>query len=111
MKLIDLNLRVGLLHVGNPFIPVRHGNRDAIALGGRGEVFFGALVGQLVGKSQDAIGPVAGHDRLLNNHLSIRASKHHAANRGILALSVLPNHIEIDVARLPPRQGRSSALS
>ncbi len=98
--LVPPDVRIGLGHRLHPLVPVRHGDRDAVRLRGRGQVLLRALLGQLEGEFQDPIGPVTGHDRLLQGEFPVGAGEHPAARVRVLALGVLADHPEVDIARL-----------
>jgi hypothetical protein len=55
VQLVPAHLGVAGSDGGDPLIPVRHRDRDAVALGRRGEVLRRTPVGQFVGVLQDPV--------------------------------------------------------
>ena len=86
-----------LAHQREAFVPVRHGEGDAVRLGGRCQVLLRPRARQFEGVFQDAVHAVAGEHALLADELALGALEHAPADRGVLALGVLAHHIEVDV--------------
>ena len=61
---------------------------------------LGRDCGQLEGESQDAIDAGPREDRFLHDEFALGAREHPAADGGVLALGVLSDHEEVDVAGL-----------
>ena len=100
---------IGGGHLVEALVPERHGDRDAVGLGGRGDVPGGPAFGELEGEPHDAIRAVSREDALLQDRLALGALEDAAAQARVLALGVLPDHVEVDVADLPARQRRGHA--
>ena len=98
-----------LRHRLHALVPVRHGDRDAVRLGGRGEMLLRRLAGELEGEFQHAVDADAGQDGLLHDDFAVGAGKGAAADRRIFALGVLAHDPEIDVARLAVGERRRHA--
>ncbi len=96
--LVDADLGVLPGHRLHALIPVRHGDGDAVGLGGRGQVARRAALRQIEGELEDAVHAGAAHDRFLDHDLALGAAVHAAADAGIFALGVLAHHVEIDRA-------------
>src|SRR6185436_8564178 len=97
--LVGLEARIVLLHLGEALVPVRHGDRDAVRLGARGDVLL-ARLRQLERVLHDAIDALAAEDRLLHHHLVGRAFLVPPADVAVFALRVFADHDVVDVARL-----------
>src|SRR6476620_5828604 len=104
VELVDLHVRIGRGHAGDPFVPIRHGVNNAVRLGRRGEVTFRTRLCQFEGKSQNPVDSLAAEDALLNDDFLIRAAIKPAADLGIFAFVVFAHYMEIDIARGSPRQ-------
>ncbi len=100
MELVPLHVGVALGHFLHAFVPVRHGDGDAVRFGRRGEVLLRRRAGELEGEFQDAVDADAAHHRFLHHDLALGAGEHLAADRRILTLGVLAHHPEVDVAGL-----------
>jgi hypothetical protein len=75
-------------------------DRDAVRLGGGGQVLLRTALGELEGVLEDAVGAVAREDGFLQHDLALGAFEHAPADRRVFALGVLAHHVEVDVARL-----------
>ena len=107
--LVRAHLRIARLHGVEALVPVRHGDGNAVRLGGRGDVLFWPAHGQLERVLQDAIHALAGERGLLDDGFAIGAFEHAPANRGILSLGVLAHHPVVDVADVAVTQRRHDA--
>lgn len=103
--LVDAHVRVALLHVLDPRVPVRHRDADAVTLGRAGQMLLGPRLREVERVLEHAVDARARHDRLLHDGLAVRALEDLAADAAVLALGVLAHDPEVDVARLPARQG------
>ena len=106
MVLRGLDVRIFRRHFLEALIPVRHGDSDAVRLGRRGDVFSLARFGELKSVFQNAIHAAPCKDGLLHTNLVFGAAVQPPADGRIFALIVFAHHPEIDIARLPARQGR-----
>ena len=79
--LVDINIRIGFRHFGDSFVPIGHGDRDAIRLGGRGEVLFRPALRKVEGKFQHPVHADAAHHRFLNDHFALGAGEHASPDR------------------------------
>ena len=98
-----------LRHLLHALVPVRHGDGDAVRLGGGGQMLLRRLAGELEGEFQHAVDADAAHHRFLHDDLALGAGEHLAADRRIFALGVLAHHPEVDVAGLAVRERRRHA--
>ena len=92
----DVGVRGG--HRLDPFVPVGHRDRDAVALGGRGQVLLGPALREVEGVLEDAVDPDPGHHGFLDDGFAVGALEDLAADAGVFAFGVLPHHVEVDVA-------------
>ena len=99
VELVVADLRVAGGDRFHSLVPVRHGDRYAIRLGRRSQVAARPLRRQLEGEAHDAVDADARHHRLLDRELALGALEHAAADRRVLALSVLAHDHEVDFAR------------
>src|SRR3954453_19137815 len=63
-------------------------------------MLFRPLLSQIKGIAQHSVHAVPGEHSLLNGELPVRVSEQKSARVGILALGVLANNVEVDVAGL-----------
>ncbi|MCP1678337.1 hypothetical protein J2T31_001052 [Kerstersia gyiorum] len=68
--------------------------------GGDGQAAPGARTCQLEGVAQDAVGALAGEDRLLDNQFAVRPFEQTAAQIGVFAFRVFAHDEEVDVSGL-----------
>jgi len=101
---------IALGDVVGALVPPGHADGDAVALGGQGDVFARAALGQLEGVFQQTVGPVARIDRFLDDDFALGALVHDAAERGVFALGVLAHHQVVDVAGFAARQRAGHAF-
>lgn len=104
--LVDGDVGVALRHLPDAAVPVRHGDADAVALGGARQLPAGPRPRQLERVPEDAVDARARHDGLLDDGLALRPLEHRAPDAAVLALGVLAHDPEVDVARPPPRERR-----
>ena len=97
--LVGLEAGIVLRHRGEALVPVRHGDRDAVRLGARGDVLL-ARLGELERVLHDAVDAAAREDRLLHDDFIGRIFVDAAAHAAVLALGVLAQHDVVDVAGL-----------
>ncbi|MCY1508990.1 hypothetical protein D9M68_433170 [compost metagenome] len=90
--------------LGQALVPVGHGDRDAVRLGGGHQVLALAAVGELERVVDDAVHAHAGEHGFLDRHLARRAFEQAPAHRGVFAFGVLAHDEEVDVAGLAVRQ-------
>ena len=109
MELVPFHVRIGLRHRLHALVPVRHRDRDAVGLRGRGQVPFGTLLREVEGESQNPVDALAREARLLEDDLAVGALVHAATDAGVLALGVLAHDEEVDVARLAVDERRAHA--
>ncbi len=93
---------LGVLRAHGPeaLVPVRHGDGDAVGLGGGRDMPLGARHGQFEGVAQNAVDAAAREDTLLHGHFLLGALVTAPADRRILAFAVLAHDPEVDVAGL-----------
>ena len=102
--LIDRDVRIVCGHCLNPAVPVRHGVKDTVGFGGRGQMTGRAVASQFEGVFDDPVGSVAGEQAGLGNDLVGRAFVLDAADHRVFAFDVLTHHKEIDISRPLARQ-------
>ena len=95
--LVGLHIGIVARHRSKALVPIRHCVNDAVRFGRRCDV-LPARLRQLEGIAHDPVAAAASEHRLLHRHLEFGAFVEAAADRGILALVVLPHDIEIDLA-------------
>ena len=100
VKFVPSHIGVSLGHGGHPFIPIRHGDGNAIGLGGAGEVTPGSCACQLKRKLQHPVHPNARHDAFLHDHFSRRALEHATPNAGVFAFGVFAHDVHVDFTGL-----------
>ena len=88
------------MHGFHALVPIRHGDRDAVGLGGRGELAARTLPSELESVLENAVDPGARHHGFLHHRLAGRALEDLAADARILALGILAYHVEVDLAGL-----------
>jgi len=96
--LVPFNVGEILRHGFDALVPERHGDGDAVRLGGGGEMLLRRLACELEGEFQHAIDADARHHRFLHHDFTLGAGEHAAANRRILAFGVLAHDPEVDIA-------------
>ena len=106
MVLVGLHLGVARGHGANALVPVRHGDRDPVRLGGRGEVLLRAAPRELERVPEYAVGARPGEGALLHDGFPLGAFEDAPADRRVFAFGVLANHPEIDVALFAPGERR-----
>ena len=74
--LSHVHVGIVLRHRLDPLVPVRHGDRDAVRLGRRGEVLLRPLLRELEGELQHAVDADARHHGLLHHELALGAGEH-----------------------------------
>jgi hypothetical protein len=74
--LVGAHVRIALRHFGEALVPVGHGDRDAVRLGGRGQVPLRPRHRQLEGELHDAVGAAAGEDAFLDHGFALGAFEH-----------------------------------
>src|SRR5262245_22395114 len=104
--MIHVYAHVGITprHCFDPFIPVGHRYRDAVALGAAREMFFRPRPRELESELQYTIDAGAGEDGLLEDELTFGAREHATPDRRVFAFGVLAHDVEVDLpglARLP----------
>ena len=104
VELVGADPRIALRHRLEALVPVRHRDRDAVRLGRRGHVLRRRVARELEREFQDPVDALAREHRLLEHDLALGALEHPAADRRILALGVLADDDEVDVARLAIRE-------
>ncbi|MNT11430.1 hypothetical protein D3C72_1463090 [compost metagenome] len=106
VDVVLVHLQAGVVggHGLHALVPVRHGDGDAVRLGGRGQVLLGPFLGQFEREFQDAVHADAAHHGLLDHDFALGAREHAPADARILALGVLAHHVEVDIARLAAGQ-------
>ena len=88
----------------HPRVPERHGDGDAVGLGGGSQVPALAPACQIESEAQHPVDPEAGHHGFLDDDLAIGAGEHVAAHRRVFALGVLAHYPEVDIPRLAAHQ-------
>src|SRR3546814_20974700 len=71
---------------------------DAIRLGRRGDVLLRTRLSEIEGEFQDAVDAVPGEDALLDHEFLVGPLVDATAHLGVLALAVLADDVEVDVA-------------
>ena len=102
MELVDSDLRVVQRHLGDALVPIRHGDGNAIGLGGTGQMLLRPRLRQLKGEFQDPVHTDARHHGFLHHDLTLGAGVHAPTNAGVLALGVLAHDKHVDLARRTP---------
>src|SRR5712692_609313 len=109
MKLVDLHIRVFFGHRRDPLVPIWHRDGDAVRLRCGGQMLLRPRPRQLEGKLEDSVHSAPSERALLNDDFILRALVDPAANRGVLPLIILPDDVEVDVARLAIAKRRRDA--
>ena len=103
-----LDVGVALRHRGEALVPVRHGEGDAVRLGGRGHVLLRPRHRQLEGVFQDPVGADAGEDRSAGRRTRGRCPR----TCGRRPRSIRPRCSRAPRrSRCPPRCGRPAACA
>ena len=76
MKLIRRDARIILRHFGEAFIPIRHGEGDAIGFCGARHLLARPGLRQFKGVAQHAIHPDARKDTFLGDEFAVSPHKH-----------------------------------
>ena len=104
VELVPAHVRIGLGHLLHALVPIRHGDRDAVGLGRRGEMLLRPRLREVEGIFQDAIDADARHHRLLGDEFAVGAGEHATADRRIFAFGVFTHDPEIDIAGIATDQ-------
>ena len=75
VELVPLDVGEVLRHLLHALVPVRHGDGDAVRLGGGGQMLLRRLAGELEGELQHAVDADAAHHRFLHDHLARRCRR------------------------------------
>ena len=109
VELVGPDAGIARGHRLEALVPVRHRDRDAVRLGRRRDVLRRPLRGELERELQDAVDALAREHGLLEHDLAVGALVHAPADRRVLALGVLADDDEVDVAGLAVRERRRDA--
>src|SRR5262245_28844656 len=107
---VRLDVRVVFGHSAKDLVPEDHAMALGIRLGDRGQMFSGALAGEVEGVADNALGAPARKHRPLDDDLTVAPLIDAAADIRIFPLSILPHDEHIDVARLLALERRLDPL-
>ena len=110
VELVGLDVRVLLGDRREALVPIGHGDRDAVRLGGGDDLAALARHGEIEGVAHDALAALLGEDGGLDRPFELGALVHAPADRGILALVVLAHDEVVDVAGLAVGERRLEAV-
>ncbi|KAG1244562.1 hypothetical protein G6F68_015399 [Rhizopus microsporus] len=85
--LVGLDVGVVLAHGIGAFVPPRHADGDAIALGGHRQLLAFAAVGQFERVAHDAVGAGARDDGFLDDDFAVGVGEQAAAKIGVFAFA------------------------
>lgn len=80
VELVHLDVGKPLTHLLDALVPVRHRDRDTVALRRRGQVPVGSALSKLERIFEDPVDADSGHHRFLHHRLAVRALEHPAAD-------------------------------
>ncbi len=108
--LVPRHVGIVLRHLLDPLVPVRHGDRDAVRLGGRGQVLLRTASARarrrISGCGRRRCGVITVSCMTISRSVPGNIA---AADRRILALGVLAHDVEVDVAGLAAGERRRHA--
>ena len=103
------DVRIFRRHFLEAFVPIRHGDGDAIGFGGGRYVFLAACFRQFKSVLENAINTTPRKDRLLHANFVFCAAVEPPADGGIFTFVVFAHDPEIDVAGFASREWRRHA--
>src|ERR1700692_3034941 len=109
VELISFNVGILFGNGGKTLVPERHGEKNAIGLGGRGDVAFSGP-GKLECVGNHAVATAPRKHALLDSHLEIAIAIQSASSFRILAFCIFPDDNKVDVSRISAAEWTFNSL-